>query len=630
MKPLLLLILSIHIAGSASAQNFREKDLKTDIREVTVFLSSAQIFESGNMLLPAGNTALTIRNLSPYLDDKSIQVKGDGDFTILSVHHKLNYFNAITKDRKADSLHVVVRAIEESMTRERARLEILKEKSSLLNANKSLGGTAGVSVPQLKQAIELFESELLKIKEEEIRLVKNLEERKKEADRIKQQLKELNDLTVMPTGEIEIRVNAEAQTMGKFRITYLVGNAGWFPKYDVRVDNIKKPLRITYKAEVFQNTGIDWKNVKLRFSNGNPSQSGMVPTLRQWNLTFARFTTWNSEAIYGARAAANPGIRFVKGRVVDSNGNPLPGVNVLIKGTTIGTVTDASGNYSVSVPDQPSTLVFSFIGYQSQEIPVQQSETNIAMHEDAMNLQEVVVTGYGEARTPIRIRGAASLKGKDNKSESNPLVTTTIENQTTVEIEVADPYSIRSNGEKMLIDLKVIEANALYQYYAVPKLDKDAFLVARIVNWDQYNLLEGEANLYFEDAFVGRSVLNAKSLEDTLNISLGRDKNIVVGREKNEEFCKRKALGVNISETRGFKLMVRNKKSQPVNITIFDQLPVSLVSDITVTPEELSGGTFEENSGKVTWQSKVDPQQQKDLQLHYEVRYPKKERVILE
>lgn len=630
MKSLLSLLFSIVLAGAATAQTFREKDLKTDIQEVTVFLNSAQIFESGSTSLAAGKTSLTIKNLSPYLDDKSIQVKGDGDFTILSVHHKLNYFNAIKKDKKADSLHTVVRTIEESMTKERSRLEILKEKSSLLNANKSLGGTAGVSVLQLKQAIDLFESELLKIKEEENRLVKTLEERRKEAEKINQQLKELNDLAVMPTSEIEVRVNADGQTTGKFRVTYLVGNAGWFPKYDVRVDNIRKPLRITYKAEVFQNTGIDWKNVKLRFSNGNPSQSGMVPTLHQWNLTFARLTTWNSAAIYGSRSTPDANVRFVKGRIVDSSGNPLPGVNVLIKGTTIGTVTDASGNYFVSVPDHSSTLVVSFIGYQSQEIPIQHSAANITLHEDTTSLQEVVVTGYGQARTPIRIRGTASLKANDYKRESNPLATTTIENQTTVEIEVADPYSIKSNGEKMLIDLKVIEANALYEYYAVPKLDKDAFLMARIVNWDQYNLLEGEANLYFEEAFVGRSILNAKSLEDTLNISLGRDKNIVVGREKNEEFCKRKSLGANISETRGFKLMVRNKKSQPVNITIFDQLPVSLVSDITVTPEELSGGKLDESSGKVTWQLKIDPQQQKDLKLHYEVRYPKRERVILE
>lgn len=629
MKPILLPILIV-FTGTVLAQTIHEKDLKTEIREVTVFLTSAQIFESGSVTLSPGKTTLTIKDLSPYLDDKSIQVKGDGDFTILSVNHKLNYFSALKKDKQIDSLHLVLKSIEQAMTSERARLEILKEKFSVLNANKSLGGTAGVSILQLRQAIELFELELQKIKQEEIRINASLEERKLLQDKMNQHLKELNDRTIIPSSEIEVSVNADRQTPAKFRVTYLVGNSGWFPKYDVRVADIRNPLEITYKAEVFQNTGVDWKNVKLRFSNGNPSQSGMVPTLRQWNLGFERFDYGLAGKVAGLALSRTSPVDFAKGRVFDADGQPLPGVNVLVKGTTIGTVTDGSGNYYLSVPDRSATLVFSFIGYQSQEIPVVQAQANVIMVEDVSELQEVVVTGYGVARSPIRIRGASSLRSKEARRESKPLVTTTIENQTTVEIEVAEPYSIKSNGEKMLIDLKVIEANALYEYYAVPKLDKDAFLIARIVKWDQYNLLEGEANLYFEDAFVGRSILNARSLQDTLDISLGRDKNIVVGREKNEEFCKRKSLGMNVSESRGFKILVRNKKSQPINITIFDQLPVSVVNDISVTPENLSDGTLDNSSGKITWQLKLEPQQQKDLQLHYEVRYPKKERILLE
>ena len=426
MKPLLLFILVV--SGSfAHAQTAREKDLKTEIREVTVFLTSAQIFETGTITLQPGKTTLAIRGLSPYLDDKCIQVKGDGEFTILSVNHKLNYFSALKKDKQIDSLHLVMKSIEQAMTAERARLEILKEKFSLLNANKSLGGTAGVSILQLRQAIELFESELEKIKQEEMRINASLEERKRVHEKIHHQLKELNDLTITPSGEIEVSVNADRQTPAKFRLTYLVGNAGWFPKYDVRVADIKNPLSITYKAEVFQNTGVDWKNVKLRFSNGNPSQSGMVPTLHAWNLGFARFGYGQGGKASGLTSrSSNAG--SVKGRVFDSHGQPLPGVNILVKGTTIGTVTDASGNYYVSVPDHSATLVFSFIGYQSQEIPVADSQSNVVLLEDVAQLQEVVVTGYGVARTPIRIRGTSSLKSKNPDGESKPLVTTTIEN----------------------------------------------------------------------------------------------------------------------------------------------------------------------------------------------------------
>lgn len=178
--------------------------------------------------------------------------------------------------------------------------------------------------------------------------------------------------------------------------------------------------------------------------------------------------------------------------------------------------------------------------------------------------------------------------------------------------------------------MKTHQIESIYEYYAIPKLDKDAFLVAQIIDWDRYNLLEGEANLYFEDAFVGRTVLDAKSLNDTLRISLGRDKSIVIGREKNEQFSRRKPIGSNIVESRGFRIMVRNKKSQAIKLTIFDQIPVSIMSDITVDALEITSGQLDANTGEVKWELMIDGQQQKDLTLQYEVKYPKREKVLLE
>ena len=262
-KPMRLIftILPLFLINQAFSQTFKEKELKTEINEVTVFLNGAQIFESGNTSIPTGMTILKIKNLSPYLDEKSIQVKADGDFTILSVNHKFNYLNELKKDEKIDSLKKLVDDIESTVSRDNARLFILQEKQSLLNENKNLGGqTSGATIAQLRQAIEFYETEFSKIKEEEIKTNKKIELKKKEQSKIEQQLKELNEQNSLPSSEIEIRVSSENQVNTKVRLTYLVANAGWYPKYDIRVENIKSPLELTYKAEVFQNTGVDWKN----------------------------------------------------------------------------------------------------------------------------------------------------------------------------------------------------------------------------------------------------------------------------------------------------------------------------------------------------------------------------------
>jgi hypothetical protein len=85
-----------------------------------------------------------------------------------------------------------------------------------------------------------------------------------------------------------------------------------------------------------------------------------------------------------------------------------------------------------------------------------------------------------------------------------------------------------------------------------------------------------------------------------------------------------------VVETRSFKIIARNKKSQPIKLTVFDQIPVSVISDITVSALELTKGQLDAKTGMVTWELTIDGQQQKDINLQYEVKYPKREKVILE
>ena len=87
----------------------------------------------------------------------------------------------------------------------------------------------------------------------------------------------------------------------------------------------------------------------------------------------------------------------VTGKIIDENtGEPLPGVNVLIKGTATGTISNYDGDYSINVPDQNSILVFSFIGYQSKEINVAgKTIIDVSLTVSAKELEEVVVIGYG-------------------------------------------------------------------------------------------------------------------------------------------------------------------------------------------------------------------------------------------
>ena len=625
MKKLSLATLFTLFTFLAFSQEIKESTFKSAIQEVTVFLSGAQVFETSSGQISAGESFILIKGLSPYVDEKSIQVKGMGDFTIQAVNKRLDYLSEQKAGEKVKALQDSILAIQRNKSIEMARLEVLKEKTSLLNANKNIGGTQnGSSLTELKQAMDFYDAELMKIKAEELKIQANLQKENEEMNMLTNQIAAMQESANESTSEIRIRVKADRAGSAKLEINYLVANAGWYPKYDVRVKDVSSPLSLTYKAEVYQNTGVDWKDVKLRFSNGNPNQGGQIPDLEKWELNFARLTTFNPRA---------QNFGSVSGKVTSAmGGEAIPGATVMVRGTTIGTVTDIDGNYSLTLPSGASQLNASFIGYQPRDIVINSSRVNISLQEDNMMLEEAVVVGYAAQQKKAITGAAVRLRGTNSMDamEASPLQTSVVENQTTVEIEVAEPYSIKSNGEKTLVDLKNYQVDASYRYSVVPKLDNDAFLIAEIADWSKYSLLEGESNLYFEEGFVGRSILNGSSLQDTLEISMGRDRSIVIQREKNDEFSKKRAIGSNITETREYKITVKNNKSQAVTLHVEDQIPVSVNSDITVDALGLSGGKLDPETGIVTWTVFLQPGAQQELKLQYEVKYPKREKVILD
>ncbi|MEK0442114.1 MAG: hypothetical protein RL403_1092 [Bacteroidota bacterium] len=621
MKRLLFFFLLSSFTLQGFAQDLKEVTLTNQIKEVTLFLSGAQVFETATGTLPAGETVLLVKGLSPFLDEKSIQVKGQGNFTIQAVNKRLDFLHKKEEGEKAKALEKEIEEIEKRQSSLRNRIQVLGTKMSVLSANKSIGSSqAGTSMTALKTTLEFFDAEHTKIANEELQINTQLAENNQEIETLRNQLYALQQSDDKAKAEIRIRVKTTGAGPATFQINYLVSNAGWYPKYDVRVKSISEPLQLQYKAEVFQNTGADWKNVKLRFSNANPNQGGQAPILDKWELNYARYTTVNKFALPQTPSA-------ISGMVLDEQGQPLPGATVLVKGTTIGTTTDMEGRYSLTLPTTAQALVFSFIGMRVEEVPIQgRSSLNVTLMQDNQVLSEVVVTGYSRQSE----KRALGVEPFNSAMDAAPLMTNFVENQTTVEIQVAEPYSIKTNGERTLVDLKTYEIPASYRYTAIPKLDKDAFLLAEMADWSQYSLLEGESNLYFEDGFVGRSILNPAALQDTLQISMGRDRSLVMQREKVNQFSKKRTIGSNITESRGYEITLKNNKSQAVTLQVKDQIPVSVNSAIEVTTGELSGGVVDPITGIVTWEITIAPGGQQKLTLRYEVKYPKAERIILD
>lgn len=204
---------------------------------------------------------------------------------------------------------------------------------------------------------------------------------------------------------------------------------------------------------------------------------------------------------------------------------------------------------------------------------------------------------------------------------------TTVETSLNVEFDISIPQTVISSAKPTTVDVKSSSVNASYEYAVAPKLDLDAFLLAKVTGWEDLNLLPGEANIFFEGTFVGKTFIDPNSIRDTLSVSMGRDKRIVVKREKVKGLNSRHVIGLNEKQTSAWEISIRNTKSDAIKIVVEDQIPVSRNNQIEVTVLDNGGAKHNSNTGKLSWDLNLKPSENKKLTYKFEVKYPKDRRV---
>jgi uncharacterized protein (TIGR02231 family) len=535
-RTLILSMIVFLIAVRLYAQT--EKEIKAEIKHVTVFPDRAQIDHETTVSLQPGKTILKLTGLSPYIDAQSIQVKGFGEFTILSVNQQNNYLENLEDAPEVKSIRAQIEDLQLKVEDEKAATSILKEKEAFLVANRAvLDKKTTFSIDQLKSVMDLYSSNMDQVTMTILKKSRIIKEYEKQITALQQQISDKLGKQHLPSGEIAVTVTSEKQLSGKFTFSYVVTNAGWYPSYDIRVDDIKNPVTIFYKANVFQNSGVAWKDVKLSFSNATPWVAGDVPVLYPWFIDYY-----------------------------------YPAPRMMNKATP---------------------------GMQRSEAPM---------------MKEMVI----------------SEKAEEKAVEAAPVAVEKQVGETTITFDIPIPYTIPSDNKVQTVEIQRLTAPADYKYVTMPKLSSLAYLTANITDWAKLSLQSGEATLYFENSFVGKSTLNVNQLSDTLTISLGTDNSILVKREKRKDFTSKKVIGSNKTETYSFLITVRNNKANPVKITLNDQIPVSSNSGINVEAIELTGGRYNTQTGEVKWDLELKQQETKQIIMTYSVKYAKDKTVILE
>lgn len=623
-----LLVLVLGFAATA-AQADEPQRVKTAAEEVTVFIDGAQITRSKQIDLPAGKTVLHFTGLSPLMDAKSLQVRAKGPLTITSVNHSFDFADSL--DRSASRKEIIQKINRNVNTQLKivAELNSIDSELALLKGNCSVAHRQ-VSTPlaAIKELNDYYSKKLGEYSQRKLLLERQQKTLISLEQRMRLELEQIGGQQVTPTSIVEVNIESAAPCKGIFTLTYYVTNAQWYPSYDVRSEGLTEPIQLSYKANIAQNTGEEWRNVRLTLSSSNPVTSNISPKLQPYWLGF------NIAAPRYDTPVVN---NTVSGVVMDKDRYALAGVSVRVSNTTIATTTDVNGRYSLTVPEGKQTIEFNLIGYIPQTHRISSSNLNITLNESNTTNDDVVVVGYAPVRraaftgsVSVVSSGRRGSKRDVAQDESIPMDVQQEQTSLGYEYQIQQPYTIPSDNKVVAAEIGRYIIPTTYHYQSSPKITPDVFLIAEATDWEKLNLLAAEANVFFENTFIGKSILSPTQAADTLNFSLGRDRRILIERTKEKDYTSKKFMGSNRTQTVGWKLTIRNTRAEPVSLVLYDQIPVSRNSQIIVTPEELSQGVLDPENGIVTWKLDLRPTEQRELILRYTVKYPKGQSLTVE
>ena len=200
---------------------------------------------------------------------------------------------------------------------------------------------------------------------------------------------------------------------------------------------------------------------------------------------------------------------------------------------------------------------------------------------------------------------------------------------TNTRFEIDKPYTIPSDGDVTVIEIDNFSVPATYDYFAAPVLNENVFLTAKIGNWEQYNLLPAEANVYFEGSYSGKTNINPGATTDSLTISLGVDPNIIVKRAQLNDFKKTTFIGSNKVVYKGFEIEIKNNKQSKIQLTLVDRIPKSQNKAIKLDDIETGNSNFDDEKGIMKWTINLKSGETDKVKHSYSIKYPKGKRVNL-
>ncbi len=644
MKKISFLLFCSITAGISFSQ--KEVNVMAPIKKVTVFFTGAQIEHEHKVSLQSGKQEVVFQKLTDFVDPNTVQVKAQGDMTILSVRTRKNYEDEKISNDEIKKLNAKRKELDLKDQQLRDEYTILELDKNLLMRNRDLkGNEQGVKMTELKDAYAFMHQKIAEITARETAIYDELESIQKQMNQLEQEIISQRSKPVINYSEVVVEIDVEKTTNAEFTINYISPRATWKPYYDMRSDGIGKPVKLEAKANVSQNTGIEWKNIDMVLSTNDPYQNAQEPTLNPWYLYYNNYPQQKQQTSRQIPAVDYSGEK-ISGEVIDaSTGEPLSFAKVAFyNNPNINVVTNFDGKFEITVPKGETWLKASFVGYGEAQQQILSpylkfflTPNGVVMEEvsvsedvvtfgadyeydknastvasgtfkvDKKNLEQVQVRNKRKSRSFGFLKQEESRTAGWNYNQSanggfeNKPISVAMKKDMRVEYTILSKMSIPTDGMDHRVNIASFDLNASYEYHAVPKLDPSVYLAAQVTGWEKLNLMSGESNIYFDGTFMGKSYLDVNSTKDTLSFSFGKDNKISMERTRVKEKSKSKTIGSRQHFEVTWEIKLKNNGGATIPLIIKDQFPISNNAEIKVKHSDVEGAKIDDKTKIITW-----------------------------
>lgn len=543
------------------SQEVKKQIIKSEIDEVKLYLTAGQMIHHQDLTIHTGRNRLIFSGISAYADPQSIQFNADGDYRLVSVSTEMDFLAAEEFNPRISELKDSLEILKDKHQMNRDIIGSFEAEKAVLNTNRDLGGNnQNLTVTQIREAADFYRKRTLEINKELTKLNKEGRRLNQMIEATRYQLVELNYDENQRSNQVIILIDADKQMKVNSTLKYLVSDCGWAATYDLSAKDINQKINLKYKAQVYNNTGNEWKNVELTLSTGDPHLSASHPELSPWYLNTYNVSHLKSKAYYAPQ-------------VVQQNYRD-------------------SAIFNINIANQRA--------FDNYYLDQDASKNQFGIYDNSVMLSNQVNVG----------KNTVNMRQIDIS-------------ELTTEFEIANKFSCPSDAKPYLVDVKEMDLDASFSHITVPKLDRSAFLMAHIVGWQELELIPGPTNVYFGGVYVGVSQIETRNVSDTLSLSFGRDNKVLVLRKLKKEYSSKRVIGNTKKESYLYDVAIRNNRQVPINIEVYDQIPISKSNLVDVSVDEISEGAQNEETGEVMWRLKLDAGQVGSKEIGYSVKYPK-------